>query len=74
MCLHKLIEFQARRLVDPGGGGSKGMLPADNEGVCVVFLPNKLLTSEGLLARPGIEIEKVCPSLRLKSCLGPAGR
>lgn len=52
-----------RLLVEEGGGGSKGTVELVDVAAEVVD-PSKLLAVVAL-ARPGIDIEKVCPSLRL---------
>ena len=52
-------------LVEEGGGGSKGTVElVDVAAECEAVDPSKLLAVVAL-ARPGIDIEKVCPSLRL---------
>jgi hypothetical protein len=57
--------YKAVLLVEAGGGGSKGT----DELVDVARLEledqSKSLAVVALAARPGIDIEKVCPSLRL---------
>jgi hypothetical protein len=59
-----------------GGGGSSGIIPPPTL-VAVAPPPSrsedKLLPASGLLL-PGMAIAKVCPSLRVKSFFGPAGR
>lgn len=57
-------KLQSRQcLLEEGGGGSKGTVElVDVAAECVD--PSKLLAVVAL-ARPGIDIEKVCPSLRL---------
>jgi len=51
-----------RFLLTPGGGGRRGIAPLPLEDAVVEV--RRLLSFTGL-AWPGIEIEKVCPSLRL---------
>ena len=55
-----------RLLGAPGGGGGKRGTPSPDEpAVDPPLLPNKSLAVFWLaLARPGIEIEKVCPSFK----------
>jgi hypothetical protein len=57
------LQNRQRLLVEEGGGGSKGTVElVDVAADCVD--PSKLLAVVAL-TRPGIDIEKVCPSLRL---------
>ena len=57
------LQRRQRLLVEEGGGGSKGTVELVDVAPEVVD-PSKLLVVVAL-ARPGIDIEKVCPSLRL---------
>jgi hypothetical protein len=52
-----------RFLLTPGGGGRRGILPLPPEEASVDEASK--LSSVTDLVCPGIEIEKVCPSLRL---------
>ena len=58
------LQSLQRLLVEVGGGGSKGTAELVDGGVDCEVDPSKLLPVV-VLARPGMDIEKVCPSLRL---------
>ena len=64
--LYKLYLFQshARRLGALGGGGRSGTPPEDGPELPLPA-PNKFVPLVGFFSLPGIDIENVCPSLRV---------
>ena len=58
------LQNRQRLLVEEGGGGSKGTTELVDVAADWEVDPNKA-SPVVVLARPGIDIEKVCPSLRL---------